>query len=169
LGETRWTGVVIRRYRQSDFDAAARLVLKVFLKAVLPDATPEGAQRWPIFLNPRGGNGERLRESYSRETIGFVAVEGEKIVGVVMGTTGELKRIFVSERVQGQGIGRRLLRRFEDECVRQGGKQYRIVSALGAVRFYEEAGCKKTTGIRSMYGLRVQPMRKVLRKDVDQR
>jgi GNAT superfamily N-acetyltransferase len=80
-----------------------------------------------------------------------------------MGTTEELKRIFVSERMQGRGIGRRLLRRFEEELLRQGGVRYRIVAALGAVGFYEGAGCKKTTGVRTIHGLRVQPMRKVVR------
>lgn len=158
--------MMIRRYRESDFEAAARLVRRVFAKFVLPDATPEGVEWWSRLFSMRGEDGERLRELYARETIGFVAVEGGRIVGVVMGTTKELVRIFVSERMQGRGIGRRLLRRFEEEFLRQGGRRYRIVAALGAVGFYEGAGCKKTTGVRSMHGLPIQPMRKVLREGV---
>ena len=160
---------MIRRYRQSDFEAAARLVRRVFAKFVLPDATPEGVEWWSRLFSLRGEDGERLRELYARETIAFVAVEGERIVGVVIGTRAELKRIFVSERLQGRGIGRRLLRRFEEEFLRQGGRRYRIVAALGAVPFYEGAGCKKTTGVRNLHGLRIQPMRKVLRTGADER
>jgi len=160
---------MIRRYRQSDFEAAARLVRRVFAKFVLPDATPEGVEWWSRLFSLRGEDGERLRELYARETIAFVAVEGGWIVGVVMGTTAELKRIFVSERAHGRGIGRRLLRRFEEEFLRQGGMRYRIVAALGAVPFYEGAGCKKTTGVRNLRGLRIQPMRKVLRKGAGER
>ena len=154
--------MTIRRYRPTDFEPTVRLVQKVFLRSIMPDATPEGAEWWSGFLTLEGDNGERLRQLYAGETIGFVAVEADRIVGVAMGTTRELKRLFVEASSQRQGLGRSLLARFEQECLRQGGTQYRIVAALHAVPFYQRMGCRKTTGVRNIHGLPIQPMRKVL-------
>jgi GNAT superfamily N-acetyltransferase len=91
-----------------------------------------------------------------------VAVARREIVGIVMGTRAELTRLFVRERYHGNGIGRKLVARFEEECRRVGGTRYRIVASLYAVPFYERVGCRKTTGVRNIHGLPVQPMKKVL-------
>jgi hypothetical protein len=39
---------------------------------------------------------------------------------------------------------------------------YKITASLYAVPFYSKMGCKKTTGIRSFHGLKVQPMKKYI-------
>jgi GNAT superfamily N-acetyltransferase len=154
--------VTTRRYRQPDFLPAARLVWRLFAEHVLPDATPEGAAWWSAHLSPEGANRGVLRQRYERETISFVAIDGAQIVGLVMGTRDELRRLFVDGRRQRTGIGRRLVARFEAECLRQGGTRYRIVAGLSAVPFYEHVGCRKSTGVRNARGLKVQPMRRDL-------
>ena len=83
-----------------------------------------------------------------------------------MGTPDELKRLIVDEPYQRTGVGRNLMARFEAECLRQGSTRYRIVAALGAVRFYQRLGCRRTTGVRNAHGLKVQPMRKELRTEL---
>ena len=103
-----------------------------------------------------------LRRRYGCEIIPFVAIDGTRIVGLVMGTRNEFKRLFVDGGHQRSGMGRRLVACFEAECLRQGGTRYRIVAGLSAVPFYERVGCKKTTGMRNAEGLRVQPMRRDL-------
>lgn len=158
---------VIRRYQQSDFEATARLVRDLFAKFVMPDATPEGVVWWTGFLSLGPQNRDRLERRYASEPIAFVAVEGQGVIGVAMGTREELKRLFVAERSQHQGLGRRLVARFERECLRQGGTRYRVVASLHAVGFYERMGCKRTTGVRELHGLRVQPMRKILNEGGD--
>jgi GNAT superfamily N-acetyltransferase len=154
--------VTIRRYRQSDFEPAARLVRDLFAKFIMPDATPEGEAWWSSRLSLGRANREDQRRRYAREPLSFVAVENRAVVGIVTGTRAELTRLFVRERHHGNGIGRKLVARFEAECRRIGGTRYRIVASLHAVPFYERMGCRKTTGVRTLHGLPVQPMRKVL-------
>ena len=50
---------------------------------------------------------------------------------------------------------------FEKDCRNLGARKYRIISALYAVPFYERMGCKKSTGVRAIHGLKVQPMKQV--------
>ena len=154
--------ISIRRYRGPDFEGAARLVRGVFAKFVMPDATPRGVDYWTKYLSLAKANREKLRKSYSRETIAFVALDRGKIIGVVMGTTDELKRVFVRGGYRRKGIGRGLMRRYERECLLQGGRRFRITASLYAVPFYTRMGCRRTTGIRSFHGLKVQPMERVL-------
>ena len=97
----------------------------------------------------------------------FVAEDGREIVGVLRGRKGRLAGLFVREDHHRQGIGRRLVRRFERECLRQGSTVIRVAATLYAIPFYAAVGYKKSTGIRSGgsfegRGLKYQPMRKVL-------
>jgi GNAT superfamily N-acetyltransferase len=73
----------------------------------------------------------------------------------------------VDGRHQRQGIGRKLVERFEQECVLQRLKIIRVAATMYAVPFYAAMGYKRSTGIRTGYsfegrGLKIQPMRKVL-------
>ena len=156
--------VTIRRYRESDFEGAARLVRNLFTKFVIPDASPKGVDFWSGYLSLRRSNRETLKRRYSLETIAFVALAHGRIVGLVMGTIEELKRLFVKEGYHGMGIGRQLMSRFEQECVRHGATRFKITASLHAASFYTRMGCKKTTGIRNLHGLKVQPMKKILRQ-----
>jgi GNAT superfamily N-acetyltransferase len=68
---------------------------------------------------------------------------------------------------QRRGIGRKLVERFEQECIRLGATQIKVASTLYAVPFYVEMGYKKTTGVRTGWsfggsGLKWQPMKKRL-------
>ncbi|MCG3181930.1 MAG: hypothetical protein BIFFINMI_04376 [Phycisphaerae bacterium] len=154
--------ITIRKYQASDFDEAATLVHEVYAKFVAPDGTAEGARWWLDYLNPAGDNREKLRTRWAEETIGYVAVSGRRIVGIVMGTTEELKRLFVKESLHSRGIGRSLMHRFERECRRRGAKRYRVVASLFAVPFYLRMGCRRSTGVRSVHGLKIQPLTRVL-------
>jgi GNAT superfamily N-acetyltransferase len=128
----------------------------------MPDASPVGIAWWSRHLGLTKANRERLAQRYADEPIAFVAEDGGTIVGIVMGTVDELRRLFVRRRCQGQGIGQRLMERYERECRRRGSTRFRIVAALSAVPFYVRMGCKRTTGVRTHHGLPVQPMRKTL-------
>ena len=97
----------------------------------------------------------------------MVAQEGGEIRGVLRGKAGRLHSLFVDERYHGQGVGRKLLERFEDECLRQGATVITLASSLYAVPFYAKMGYKKSTGVRSGrcfdgQEFPYQPMRKVL-------
>ena len=154
--------VTIRRYRESDLEGAAKVERSLFAKFTKPYATPEGAVYWSRHISLAKSNREKLNKRYSREPISFVALDHGDVVGVVTGTPDELNRLFVKQSYHRMGIGQKLLRRYERECLQQGVGCYRIKALPLAVSFYTRMGCKKTTGMRISRGLKVQSMKKVL-------
>jgi len=79
-----------------------------------------------------------------------------------MGKKNELVRLFIHHRYHGKGIGQKLMQRYEAQCLRRGAISIRVHASLYAVGFYTKMGYKKTTGVRNVKGLKVQPMKKVL-------
>ena len=97
----------------------------------------------------------------------FVAEDEEEIVGVLRGRRERLASLFVRGDYHRQGIGRKLVERFELECLRQGVTVIRVTATLYAVPFYLAMGYKRSTGVRTGRsfegrGMKIQPMRKVL-------
>jgi GNAT superfamily N-acetyltransferase len=156
-------GVKFRKYRDADLAAVQRLVRDVFTEFVMPDATSDGKIWWTDFHSMGNENIARIQRRFAECPIRYIAVDGRRIVGTVMGTVAELKRIFVRPSHHRRGIGRRLMELFENDCRKFGARRYRIISGLFAVPFYERMGCRKSTGVRVIHGLKVQPMKRVLR------
>jgi GNAT superfamily N-acetyltransferase len=101
----------------------------------------------------------------------FVAEEDGEIVGVLRGKKERLHSLFVRGDRHRQGIGRRLMEVFEQECLALGAKKITLASTLYAVPFYQRLGYRKTTGVRNAWsfegtGLRYQPMKKFLADQV---
>ena len=99
----------------------------------------------------------------------FVAEDGGEIVGVLRGRKERLGSLFVRGDHHRQGIGRKLVERFEQECQKHASMVIRVSATMYGVPFYAAMGYKRSTGVRSSWsfeghGLPVQPMRKVLRK-----
>ena len=154
--------ITIRKYEDVDFVPVAKLVRDVFTEFVMPDASPEGVVWWTNYHRLHGPRQEDVRRRFAACPIRYVAVDGEAIVGTIMGTAEELVRIFVRPSHHGRGIGSALVERFERDCTALGSAQYRITAALCSVSFYQKLGCKMTRGVRNLHGLKVQPMRKAL-------
>jgi GNAT superfamily N-acetyltransferase len=110
---------------------------------------------------------QRALERVIASEIVLVAEEGGQIVGVLRGRVPRLGSLFVRADYHRQGIATRLVRAFEDQVSRRGGKVIRVASTLYAVPFYLKMGYKRSTGVRSGWsfdgrGLPIQPMRRVL-------
>ena len=73
--------------------------------------------------------------------------------------------LFVHQNFHNQGIGKKLIRRYERECKNKGYQKIVLRSQIYAVPFYKACGFKKTTGIRIKFGLIIQPMKKLLPVD----
>lgn len=161
--------ITIREYRDADFESVARLVRDVFTEFVMPDASPEGVLWWTEYHSLHPQHREEVRTRFDACPIRYVAVDNDRIIGTAMGTAEELVRIFVRTSYHGRGIGKSLFEQFEKDCATMGSVRYRITSALCSISFYQKLGCKKTTGIRNLHGLKVQPMRKNLGSTFDRR
>ena len=152
----------IRQYRKSDLQSGAKIVWDLWQKFLFRDCSAEGARWWQAHLAPVKSNMDKIAQRYDEAAISLVATDQGKAIGMVMGTKDELVRLFVHHRYHGKGVGRKLMQRYEAQCLRHGAISIRVLASLYAVPFYTKNGYKKTTGIRNCKGMKVQPMKKVL-------
>ena len=161
----------IRPYAGSDAQAVGRLIADTYSRFNLGWAAPDESAKLLGPFQHAGSVDPAHREAIAqvlRAPMAYVAVGGGEIAGVLRGRPGRLASLFVRADRQRQGIGRRLVERFEEESRRQEVRVIHVASTLFAVPFYTVMGYRKTTGVRSGRsfegrGLRYQPMKKVLR------
>jgi predicted N-acetyltransferase YhbS len=162
--------IVIRTYQEEDAEEVGRLIAATFREFNLGFAD---AEQQALFLGPfrHAGSPEQVhREAIARvirSEMVFVAEDDDQIVGVLRGRSDCLASLFVRSDYHRQGIGRRLVEVFEQECRRQGVTIIRVAATEYAVSFYLALGYKRSTGLRKGHsfdgrGLPVQPMRKVI-------
>jgi len=162
--------VNIRPYRDRDAVAVGRLIAETYRTFNLGHADPEEQER---LLGPfrHAFSDDPQHRAAIRSVVGspmlYVAEEGREIVGVLRGRENVLASLFVRGDHQGQGIGRKLVTRFESDSRDLGIEWIRVASTVLAVPFYKTLGYKKTTGIRPCHSfdgtdLEYQPMKKHL-------
>lgn len=162
--------VTIRDYRESDAETVGQLIADTYGRFNLSSISPGERD---AFLGPfqHARSPEKVHQEaiarVIRSEMVFVAEEKGEIVGVLRGRKERLASLFVRGNRHRQGIGRRLVERFEQECLRQGVTVIRVASTPYAVPFYLKMGYKRSTGMRSGWsfegrGLEVQPMKKLL-------
>jgi GNAT superfamily N-acetyltransferase len=99
-------------------------------------------------------------------TVLFAEMDG-RIIGVLRGRT-VLQSLFVSGRCHRQGIGRKLVDRFEKDYIARGVTVFKLLATTYTVPFYLAMGYRKSTGMRFIHsfeglGLPSQPMKKVVK------
>jgi len=164
--------ITIRFYQESDAQSIGRLIADTYGEFNLSFVPPE--VRGP-FLGPfrYARSSEKAHQDAIIEVVKapmvYVAEDDGEVVGVLRGRKERLASLFVRGDRQRQGIGRRLVERFEQESARQGTRVVRVAATLYGIPFYLALGYKRSTGVRTGWsfegrGLKVQPMRKVLGK-----
>jgi GNAT superfamily N-acetyltransferase len=162
--------ITIRPYRESDAPSVGRLIADTYGEFNLSFASPRNRELllgpFRHARSPEKAHQEAIARAIRCEMVLVAEGEGE-VVGVLRGRRERLASLFVRSDWHRQGIGRRLVERFEQECRKKGATVIRAASTLYAVPFYLAMGYKRSTGVRSGWsfggsGLRVQPMRKSL-------
>jgi len=162
--------VIIRNYHESDARKAGILIADTYSEFNLSFADPEervlNLGPFQFARSEDESHSQLIADTLSSEMVYVVDNSGE-IVGILRGRVERLGSLFVRKDFHRQGIGRRLVQRFEQECAQLGVNVIRVSSTLYAVPFYTAMGYKRSTGIRSGWsfegrGLLIQPMRKVL-------
>ncbi|MBN1485433.1 MAG: GNAT family N-acetyltransferase [Chloroflexia bacterium] len=162
----------IRRYRESDAPEVGKLIADTYSEFNLSFVPPD---ELGLFLGPfrHARSQQKLHQQAIAQVIQsamvYVAEADGEIVGVLRGRKERLGSLFVRGDHHRQGIGRKLVERFEQESLRQGVTIIRVAATLYAVPFYLAMGYKRSTGVRTGWsfegrGLKIQPMRKVLEK-----
>ena len=152
----------VRKYRRTDARQVAALISKTFAQFNSREGTRAGVRRYIEYFTPHGRPLAELHRLFSRTPFRLVAVQGTRVVGVLRARENHLVNLFVDEDYHRQGIASRLFLRFENACRKHGFGYVTVKSSLFAVPFYQSVGYKKTTGVRNLHGLKVQPMRKTL-------
>ncbi len=162
--------MMIRHYRESDATDVGRLIADTYSYFNLDFASIDEQM---LLLGPfRYARSEETTHQEAiaqviRASMVFVAEDEGQIIGVLRGRTDRLQSLFVRGDHHRRGVGRALVERFEQECLRQGGGAVKVAATLYAVPFYTRMGYRKTTGIRPGWsfggtGLVYQPMKKIL-------
>jgi GNAT superfamily N-acetyltransferase len=163
--------VTIGAYEEVDAGPVGRLIADTYGDFNLSFASPHDRALmlgpFQHAYSPEKAHQEAIARVIRSEMV-FVAKDEGEIVGVLRGRKERLGSLFVRGDHHRQGIGRRLVERFEQECRGQGMTVIRVASSLYAVPFYLAMGYKRSTGVRSGWsfqgrGLKVQPMKKVLK------
>jgi GNAT superfamily N-acetyltransferase len=168
------TEIRIRCYREDDAPSVGRLVADTYGHYNLDFLPTES--RAPFLgpfqhaRSPDKAHQESIAEVIRSEMV-FVAEADGQIVGVLRGRKERLASLFVRGDHHRQGIGRRLVERFERASLEHGVSVIRVAATLYAVPFYLAMGYKRSTGVRSGWsfeghGLPIQPMRKSLQERV---
>ena len=163
--------ISIRKYQKKDSVVVGRLIADTFQQFNLYYASSENQQKLlGPFRHARSSKKEH-REEIARMIAAdmvFVAVrDNREIVGVLRGSKEKMRSLFVHGKAHRLGVGRKLVKRFEKECVLQGAQVIRLAATLYAIPFYQKMGYKKSTGVRVTdcfdgVGLPYQPMKKVM-------
>jgi GNAT superfamily N-acetyltransferase len=165
------TMINIRDYAEpSDTLQVGQLIADTFSEYNLSFTTTEERK---LYLGPFQYAGSPLPDHQEaiaqviRASMVFVAEVEGNIVGVLRGRKDRLQSLFVLGDYHKRGVGRRLVEHFEQACVQQGGREFKVAATRYAVPFYLKLGYKRTTGFRkgrSFEGreLEYQPMKKVI-------
>ena len=161
----------IREYLESDAASVGRLIADTYSAFNLAFASPEQQEAFlgpfQYARSPDPAHQAEIARILQAEMM-LVAEKDGEVAGVLRGRKDKLQSLFVRGDLHRQGIGRGLVARFEQECIRKGAREIRLMATLYAVPFYQAVGYKKTTGTRRMRsftgeGLPYQPMKKVLK------
>lgn len=170
--------LTIRRYRESDAVSVGVLIADTYSEFNLSEVTSEqqDAMLGP-FLYARSSepsHRESIAEAIRAPTVLVAELDGQ-IVGVLRGGRIDhfgrtvMQSLFVSGNHHRQGIGRKLMQRFERKHITRGATVFKLLATLYAVPFYLEMGYRRSTGVCSIHsfegrGLPSQPMKKILKR-----
>jgi GNAT superfamily N-acetyltransferase len=162
--------ITIRCYEERDAASVGVLIAETYSRFNLAWVPPD---QLGLFLGPfryAGSPDPAHQEAIARtirSAMAYVAEDAGGIVGILRGRKERLASLFVRGDHHRQGIGRRLVERFEAESCRLGVKVIRVAATEYAIPFYFAMGYQRSTGARRGWsfegrGLPIQPMRKVL-------
>ena len=151
----------IRRIRDDEVAVASKLVKDTFKRFNFNEGTKKGVAAYINAYDP-SKNIKTIQKSFERTPLCFCAFEDNHMIGVIRGLSDRLINLFVDGNYHRIGVGTKLLLEFEKACYAQGSKKIKTNATIFAVPFYQQNGYKKTTGIRNLSGLKVQPMKKLL-------
>src|SRR5512138_1626348 len=174
--------LTIRRYKESDAQLVGVLIADTYNEFNLSEMSNEQQEEMlgPFFYarSSEAAHQKTITDAIRAPTVLVAELEGQ-IVGVLRGGRVDekgrtvLQSLFVNGSCHRQGIGRKLVERFEKEYTRRGVTVFKLLATLYAVPFYLAMGYRKSTEIRSIHSceghrLPTQTMKKVVKSPLRQ-
>lgn len=154
----------IRKYKPSDLKQVARLISNTFKRFNNKEGTKKGVRDYINFYTPTKKNIAQIKKTFDKSIIFYVAISGDKkIIGMIRGDLKHIGNLFINEKYHRKGIATKLLRRFEKEAKKFGGKIIKINASIYSIPFYQKRGYKKIGGICMMGEVKVQKMEKEIK------
>ncbi|MCB2190984.1 MAG: GNAT family N-acetyltransferase [Deltaproteobacteria bacterium] len=155
--------VRIKPVPPAEVAAAAELVTRVFEQFVAPQFPPEGVSEFLSYatiaaLEQRMAEGNLFLAAWSGERMtGFIEVRGLEHIAM----------FFTEGSLQGQGLGRSLLGRALEVCLKQKPDLERLTvnASPNAVDAYRRLGFKSTGGMQTHNGISFVPMALAINTD----
>ena len=153
-----------RKFKKDDIRQVAEIKNSVFSKFNSSEYFKKEAIDWYLDFTNLKKSDEELFEAFyiSDKSIFFVAEENNKIIGYIKGSKDRIGNLFVLGNSHKKGVGKKLVELLEKEAKNQNSKEIKIRSSIYAVPFYQKMCYKKTTGVRNLHNLKIQPMKKIL-------
>ena len=129
----------IRKARPEDAKEIVKLVRETIRKVNSEDYTKKQVNAW-VSSN----KAKKMREFIAGKRKVFVAVDKDKIIGMATWTQSEnqVGALYVQKDRIGEGIGKKLYDRVEEEARKAGTKELKLYSTITAVPFYKKRGYK---------------------------
>lgn len=154
--------ITIRKFKKSDTAHCASLIAKTYQEFNHDEGSKKAIQSYIDYFNVKKRGLDELEKNFCSSSICFVACDKQQIVGIVRGGKNRTSNLFVAGKYHKMGIGKKLMNKFEATAKKNGSKKIKIRASLYAVPFYTKMGYKKTTGQRTFWGLKNQPMKKII-------
>ncbi len=150
----------VRSAYRNEWDDAMALAWRTFLKFEADVYTPEGVKNFQNFITDSTLHRMFVMGAYQM----FVALDGEKIVGMVtLRGDVHISLLFVEEKYHRQGIGRNLIRHLCDYLRTKGQASRVTVNASPyGVGFYHKLGFKDLGPEEQKDGIIYTPMEFIL-------
>ena len=146
----------IRRAKDIEWDMAMELAYKVFLKYEAMEYGEEGIRSFAEFVTD-----EALKKMFIiGEYLLFVALDGEKIVGLISLRSGNhISLLFVDEEYHRRGIGSALIKCLQEYLLKNTRHEKMTVFASPyGIQFYHRIGFRDTGNQTKRDGIIFTPM-----------
>jgi 8-oxo-dGTP pyrophosphatase MutT (NUDIX family)/GNAT superfamily N-acetyltransferase len=147
----------IRKVKADEIQTALDLALRVFNEFEAADYEPEALIRFNADIV---NNREAVRRWASGERLMFVALDGNKIVGVIgeKWGNGHINIVFVDGKYHRRGIATELTDRMVCELKLQGFDKLTLFSSPYGLPFYKHYGFAETGAMQKSDGFIIIPM-----------
>jgi len=152
-----------RKFKKSDIRQVTKIRHKVFSEFCKNDYFEKWAIKWYLSHSNLNKTDELLLKQFwiEKDLICYVVEENSKIIGYIKGYKNRIWNFFILWNFHNKWIWKKLIKLLEIEVIKDWANEIKIKSSTYAVPFYQKMGYKKTTWIRNMHWLKIQPMKKI--------